>query len=140
MSTEPPRSSGGLLDLVGRVLTFIDKPWKAITIVVLIVVLGFGAIIWQAKERLIDYFVPQYKVQQQLRGATHVEDLLRQLRRSTRVDLIMVWSVNLGSSTIKFVAGQTLDGKSWNPNSYDLPDELPALIDRSNAIDAIEVI
>ena len=52
MSDQPPQ--GTIAGIIDRVLKFIDKPWKAATIVILFIVIGGGWIVYEKRDELFE--------------------------------------------------------------------------------------
>ena len=118
----PPRSF--LDDLIGRVLGYMDKPWKAAAIVVLIVVLGIGYAAWVERRVLTAWLAPPagpMVLKSDVSG--EIDDLINH-----KVDLVMVWSIELARNTATYVEGRQRAGGVFR---FD-PDQLPAIGDATD--------
>jgi hypothetical protein len=130
MADKPPNAPGGFSGLVGQVLSFIDKPWKAVVVVVLIFILGIGYLIWDQREALIKHYT-QTQEKTVLKA-----DLSREMRiilQGTRSDIVTVWSLDIGANQVNFVAGMNRGDGAWSPSDIDVPNELPAIIDGTDS-------
>ena len=122
----PEGSPGGRLSaLVGRVLAYMDRPWKAIVVIVLVVLLGLGWAAWQERERLFDLFTPD--------GHTELDTgalpaALADLIVQTHADVAAVWSVNLTANAAHFEQGRRRGGGAW----MFAPARVPAIVTTSD--------
>jgi hypothetical protein len=94
---------GGIVD---RVLKFIDAPWKAVVVVVLIVLLGVGWLTWDKRNELFEVWLtpdtPSLKT-------ADIPEALTKLAHETNADLIQIWAVDLAANSQWFIAARRHD-------------------------------
>jgi hypothetical protein len=111
-----PATTGGVTGLVYRVLGYMDTPWKAVTVVVLVVLCGVGYGGWVERERL--FFA---KPGADSLAVDKVSDELVELLRQTGADWGSVWSVSLGTNAQQLIQARQKDGGSWAFSPKSLP-------------------
>lgn len=97
--TPPPdRQNGGRLAILGALLAYIDKPWKAVAIGGLAIVFGLGWLVWTERAQLLGVL---------LRPAPHPSVLKAQLLpelngvlADSTADIVTVWRVDLAANTL----------------------------------------
>lgn len=99
--------------LLGQVLRFIDRPWKAVTVVVLVILVGLGYFAWLERIRIAEAIFESASLPK-LRIDTFNADA-RELLRRTRADIIVLAHVDLVSNIIEDVAGWDRDGNAFIP-------------------------
>jgi len=102
MSDNSPRG------IVDRVLTFIDRPWKAIVIIILIIVCGTGYLIYLSRAEIATAIL-QNKVKPKLDIETFLDEAPRVLRE-TGADIAVLTEFRLFDNIAISRAGVTRDG------------------------------
>lgn len=101
----PPR--GMLGELLDRLLAYMDRPWKAAAVIVLVIVCGAGWGLWHEREALFARLRPAA-------GPailkTDVSGPLDDVLNHTSADAAMVWSVDLARNTAHYVEGRQKGG------------------------------
>lgn len=122
---EPPAGGGSrgatLAWLVRALLDYMQRPWQAITIILIIVILGLGWIVWSERANLIDLL--------RISGRRTGPLVLRQnllpdingLLNDTSADLVAVWSVDLGANVQRLVLDSKRGDGDWAPDLRVLP-------------------
>jgi hypothetical protein len=94
--------------IIDRVLKFIDRPWKAVVIVVLIVILGGGWILYEKRDEVFEaWLTPDMP---ELRTGD-IPEALGKLATETNADLIQIWAVDLSSNSQWFLGARRHDGE-----------------------------
>jgi hypothetical protein len=106
MSDQPPH--GNVAGIVDRVLHFIDRPWKAVTVVVLILILGVGWVVYEKRNELFEAWLtpdtPELKT-------ADIPEALSKLAAETNADLVQIWAVDLSSNSQWFLGARRHDGE-----------------------------
>jgi hypothetical protein len=106
MSDQPPH--GNVAGIVDRVLHFIDRPWKAVTVVVLILILGIGWVVYEKRNELFEAWLtpdtPELKT-------ADIPEALSKLAAETNADLVQIWAVDLSSNSQWFLGARRHDGE-----------------------------
>jgi hypothetical protein len=104
----PPSSRGWLADLITSVFAYIDRPWKAVVVVVLAVLGLAGWIIYEKRDELFEAWLtpdtPELKT-------AEIPDALEKLAMETDADLVQVWAVDLSKNSQWFIAARRHDGE-----------------------------
>jgi hypothetical protein len=110
MSTPSPPSDhrGFISSTLNQILTYIDKPWKAAVIVVLIILGGFGWIFYLHQDELIEAWLTPSAVELKV---DKVPELLTKLGEETNADLVQIWEVDLSTNSQRFIAARRHDGE-----------------------------
>ena len=116
---DPSRNQGLIVGLVERVLSYLDRPWKAFVIILLALVGLFGWLVYQYSDQIMeDWLTPS---ETELKVA-EVPEALAKLIEETNADLIQVWSVDLSTNSQRFIAARRHDGeRPVIPNPRRLP-------------------
>jgi hypothetical protein len=141
--TQPPEAQpppggapkGTIATLVSQLLAqAFDAPWKAVVVVVFVVIGGIGWVAYENRAALIESWLtpsaPELKDTEVLTAA------LEKLASDTDADLIQIWSVSIhnGNNSQNFIAARRHDGeRPVIPNPRRLP-----VIDSRSDIEAIE--
>ena len=125
MSDQPPKEKEstpkqGIYGLIEHVLDFIDRPWKALVILLFIVVIGAGYMFYLKLDQL---FVQVFQKNEPHLVTTIDPDIWKDLGR-TETDMIVVVSVNMSENVQRLVYA-SLDGAPWK----DMVKEAPAIAD-----------
>jgi hypothetical protein len=124
MSDKPPRDPGVALGIIDRLLTFMNAPWKAVVVIVLLIVCGLGWLIYDQRARIADAV---------LRGPITVAtlDVVRFTRdvgallHETRADVAVLAEVHLTDNIVIDRVGFTRDNVLWVPIEGPQPAILP---------------
>jgi len=132
---EPPqRDYHGAAGIIDRLLTFIDKPWKAIVVVVLLVVGGVGFVLYEQRDELLEAWLtpssPELRVDA-------VPEALEELATTTDAELVQIWAVDLASNSQRFLAARRHDGQRPVIPS---PRRLPIIDHTSDIRHLVEVL
>src|SRR5262249_48787248 len=96
----PASSAGGLIgSVVERVLAFLDRPWKAVALALLLVVGGTGWVIWTERERLFDVLLAPRAGLAVFRLGS-LPEALTDLLWQTTADLVTVWTVAIDDNAV----------------------------------------
>lgn len=109
--SEPPPHSGLVADLVGRVLGFIDRPWKAVTVVVLLLLLGLGAAVWTERALLVAWLQTPAKASLRL---AELQPATIDLLLHTSASVISIWAVDLNENTQTYLTSKLRSGQPWD--------------------------
>lgn len=138
MTDKPPSAPGGFSGLVSQVLSFIDKPWKAVVVVVLIVLCGLGYLIWDQREALVKHYTTPQETHIVLKA-----DVTREMRvilQGTRADIVSVWNLDIGANQVSYYAGMNRGDGVWSPIDFDIPNELPAMVDGTDSKSVVRAL
>jgi hypothetical protein len=120
--------------IISTVLTFIDKPWKAVTVVVLILILGFGWVAYQKRDQLFEAWLtpstPELRT-------SEVPMALDKLATETDADLVQIWAVDLSSNSQWFIAARHHDDERPVIPS---PRRLPIIDHTSDVRNLVDVL
>jgi hypothetical protein len=130
---------GARSDLVGRILGYMDRPWKVAAIAVLGLMAGVGWLVWDQRERLLSSFFPVHHGVV-LAGREELESAALRLVRYNRVAMAQVWAFDISGNAARFIAGINRDGTQWHPSDLDLPDRLPVMGEHTNERDLIQIL
>jgi hypothetical protein len=98
------RASG----LIGQVLGYVDKPWKVVAVVVLVIVGGAAWITYEQRDELIEAWLTPSDLA--LRTDA-VPAALEKLVSESGADLVQIWSVDLSANSQRFIAARRKDGE-----------------------------
>lgn len=120
--------------IIGQVLTYIDKPWKAFVVVMLLVVGGVGWAAYQKREEIIESLLTPSAVGLK---TSDVPASLDFLAEETGADLIQVWSVDMSSNSQTFVAARRKDKERA---VIPTPRRLPIIVTFSDARALVDIL
>jgi hypothetical protein len=103
-----------------------DRPWKAVAIIVAVVLGAAGWGVWQERERLASLFLAPEKVT--LKRSALPAALAAALNE-TSADIVAVWSVDLPANAAYFEQGRKRGGGAWTFQ----PGRVPAIVPGSSA-------
>jgi len=118
MTDRPPAPPGTIASIVASVLGYIDRPWKAIVVVVLLILLGLGYAAFEERSFLREVLVRRPGP---VALKTDVAKPLDELIADTTVDLAMVWAVDLSRNVQQFVLARQRGGGLWTMTPARLP-------------------
>lgn len=118
MSDSPP-PSGQVTGIIDRVLHFMDRPWKAVVVIFLVIICGVGWVIYEKRDTLLEaWLTPDTP---ELRAAEIPEDLIK-LTHETSADLVQIWAVDLNTNSQRFLGALRHNGeKAFIPQPRRLP-------------------
>jgi hypothetical protein len=122
--TEPQ----GKLTPVGvfeRLLSYADKPWKALMVLLLVIIGGLGWIVWTERARIADYVLVRAHEHAVLNDKAFVDDAVR-LLRDTRGDMVLLVEFQLTDNLMTDRVGVDTDGNRWVPSTGPQPALLPS--------------
>lgn len=129
---DPP--AGGMAGIVDRILRFIDRPWKAVAVVVLLILCGAGWIIYDKRDELFEAWLtpdtPELK-------KAEVPLALDKLAAETDADLVQIWAVDLPSNSQWFLGARLHTGERPVIPS---PRRLPIIDHTSDISRLVEVL
>ena len=132
MNDQPP--SGNVTGLIDRVLRFIDRPWKAVTVIVLLILCGVGWFVYDKRNELFEAWLtpssPELKT-------ADVPEALDKLIVETDADIVQIWAVDLGSNLQRFLGARLHSGERPVIPS---PRRLPIIVHTSDVKALIEVM
>jgi hypothetical protein len=132
VSDDSPR--GTIAGIVRSVLQFIDKPWKAIAVVVLIVLLGTCALVYDKRDELFEAWLTP--TSPELRTGD-IPEALTKLAAETSADLVQIWQVDLSANSQWFLGARRHDGERPVIPS---PRRLPIIDHTSDVSRLVEVL
>jgi hypothetical protein len=108
MSTPDQGSKSWIGDLISKFLSYMDRPWKAFVVILLVLFLGIGYIIYDKRNELFEAWLtpssPELKTQE-------IPSALEKLATETDADLVQIWAVDLPSNSQWFLAARRHDGE-----------------------------
>jgi hypothetical protein len=115
MSGEPPPklSAGTVFE---RLLTYADTPWKAIVILIGIIICGLGWIVWTERTRIADAILVSAHDRAVINETAFIADASR-LLRDTRGDMVLLVEVELNDNLMRDRIGIDTDGNRWVPST-----------------------
>ena len=132
MSDQPPQ--GTIAGIIDRVLKFIDRPWKAATIVILFIVIGGGWIVYEKRDELFEAWLTP--TSPELKTGDMPEALVK-LTAETDAELVQIWQVDLPSNSQWFLGARRHDGERPVIPS---PRRLPIIDHTSDVSRLVEVL
>lgn len=120
---QPPQSKGWVLDILDRIFSWLDKPWKAFALAGLAVMIAFGWGGWLSRDALVDIW--KMSAGRPILKRSEVPAMLLNLRSETGADIVGLWSLNLSANAMVFEEAIGLHGKPW----VFSPKRLPAVRD-----------
>lgn len=117
--------SGAVLGVLDRVLTFIDKPWKAVVVLAFAIVGILGFVIYQERVRIADAVLHEPVT----RPVLAVDEFTRNadaLLRETRSDVVVLAELDLNENVARDRVGFDRDGVHWIPIEGPQPALYPS--------------
>lgn len=99
------------LGILDRLLSFMDRPWKAAVILVFVVVLGVGYAAWEKRAEIAETILHK-TVLPRLEPA-RFQAVAMDLLRETDADAVMLISGDLNKNTAMNIAGFDREGRPW---------------------------
>lgn len=97
-----------------RLLSYADKPWKAVVVIVLLVLAGLGWLVYDQRARIADAVLHEPITVARLEVPRFVRDA-DQLLRDTRSDVAVLIELHLTDNVAIDRVGFTRDGLRWVP-------------------------
>jgi hypothetical protein len=97
-------------------LAFMDRPWKAIVVIVLLVLGGLGYILYLERGTIADAILHKAHEQAELDSPVFLRDADR-LLRDTRADYALLIETNINDNILVDRVGVDRDGNRWIPSS-----------------------
>ena len=94
------------MDLIGRILAYMDKPWKVAAIAGLGILAGAGWFIWDQKDKVAEHFLTGQHEASHLKSRETLAALLAQLVAFDDTALAMVWAIDIRSNALRFRTGE----------------------------------
>ena len=116
-----------MTDRLTTLANFIDRPWKAVALVVLFIVGGIGWVAYERRDAIIEHWLTP---SEPYLRTTLVPKALDTLVVETTADLVQVWEINLISNVQTFFAARRADGERPVVPS---PRRLPIITTASDA-------
>jgi len=124
----------GVTGLVSRLFDYVDRPWKVLAVVVLVVVGIAGWIVYEKRNELVEYWMtPDVPV---LKTA-NIPAALDRLVDDSQADIVQIWSVDLQSNTQSFIAARNKGGER---PVIPHPRSLPIIAHISDAKALVDVL
>jgi hypothetical protein len=120
--------SSGRNDLISRILGYMDRPWKAVVIIILLALIAFGYGIWQEREKVMAVFLAPPKHGAVLASTQELTDAALKMVKINQAAMAQVWKFDIRGNVVHFIVGINQDGTAWRPSDLHLPDRLPVLI------------
>jgi hypothetical protein len=98
-----------------------NTPWRAVVIVVLVIIGGLGWAAWQEREKLAQLFVVPTRV---TLNRSKLPVALASALVETGADIVAVWSVDLAANAAYFEQGRRRGGGPWTFK----PARVPAIV------------
>jgi hypothetical protein len=116
MSDAPPPDKLNAATVFERLLTYADRPWKAVVILILVIISGLGWMVWTERARIADYVLTNAHTHAALSDAAFVSDAARVLR-DTRSDMVLLVEFQLSDNLMTDRVGIDTDGNRWVPST-----------------------
>jgi hypothetical protein len=121
-------------DFLDKLYNFIDKPWKAVVVIVMFIVGGAGWVAYEKRDAIIESWLtpstPYLKT-------THITDALEVLATETSADLLQIWEIDLPRNTQQFYAARRKDGER---PVIPAPRRLPVITTVSSAKALVDIL
>ena len=105
-----------------------DRPWKAVVIIILLALIAFGYGIWQERDRLAAILLAPPKHGAVLASTQELTDAALKMVKINQAAMAQVWKFDIRGNVVHFIVGINQDGTAWRPSDLHLPDRLPVLI------------
>jgi hypothetical protein len=106
--------------ILGQLLRWLDKPWKAVVFTVLVLVGGIGYLVWVEAPFLTALFTPTPPSLRTM-VSLQLDDLIIQ----TNADFVSLWAIEWGAAnTQHMVLGRRRGGQTWELR----PERIPAIL------------
>jgi hypothetical protein len=106
----PPKS--GILGVVDTILTYVDQPWKAVAVIVALIVIGTGDGAWLERDFLQELLRPA-PAAAILRNDHDLGAVIDKLFDGTGLEAVAIWSVDLGANVAHLRVARYAAGSPW---------------------------
>lgn len=99
------------LGILDRLLAFMDRPWKAVTVLVFVIVLGIGYAVWEKRAEIAEAILTRTvtpRLQPERFQAVALE-----LLRETDADAVMLIGGDLNKNSATNISGYDREGRPW---------------------------
>jgi hypothetical protein len=134
MADPPPSTGGTLAGLLDRAFRYMDTPWKALVVVVLVILAGVGWFLYDKRDELFEVWLTPDAPELM---TAEVPAALDRLATETNADLVQIWSVDLLTNSQRFLGARRHDGEKPVIPS---PRRLPVLDHTSDVRNLVAVL
>ena len=110
---QPPDQVRGWAGLFAALLAFMDRPWKAVALTVLLFVSATGWVLWTERAEIAQAILSHYRLPRLETGAFH--KVAAPLLADTGADLAILVEISLEANLVKNVDGQLRGRPDWRP-------------------------
>ncbi|HSR78777.1 MAG TPA: hypothetical protein VLN57_19535 [Xanthobacteraceae bacterium] len=103
--------------LAERVLGYMDRPWRAVAIVVLLILFGLGFAAWEERVRLFGFLEVRHPAALKL---GELQAAASNLLIVTTADVVTIWSVDIGANSQELLVAKQRNGR-WDFGPTQLP-------------------
>ena len=121
-------------EYLSALLAYIDRPWKVAAVVVLVLVGGFGWVLYEKRDAIIENWLTP---SEPFLRTTLIADALSVLATETSADLLQVWEIDLPANKQQFYAARRKDGER---PVIPTPRRLPVITTVSSAKALVDVL
>jgi hypothetical protein len=132
MTDNNPKTSAS--GIIGQILGYVDKPWKAVVIIAFALIGGLGWLLYEQRDIILESWLTPESVELKVH---EVPQALEKLTEETDADLIQIWAVDLGSNSQRFIAARRKDGERPIIPS---PRRLPIVVTTSDVQALVDVL
>jgi len=118
----------GRNDLVSRILGYMDRPWKAVVVVLLLILIGVGYAAWVERDKLTAVLLAPPHHGLVLVSTSELHDAAARLVTIDQAAMAQVWAFDIRGNAVRFITGVNRDGSPWRPEDLQLPERLPVLV------------
>ena len=115
MANEPAPEKLNVAGVLDRLLAYASSPWKAVVVLIAIVICGAGWLIWTERTRIADAILTSAHQRAELNEAAFLADAPT-LLRDTRADYALLVETSIIDNTMTDRVGVDTDGNRWVPS------------------------
>lgn len=126
MTQQPPdqqQQRGFIADILNRLLSWLDKPWKAFALVGIAIVAGLGYGGWLSRDALVDAW--KMSSGRPILKRSELPQMMKHLRQEAKADIVAIWALNLMANAMNFELGFKRYDEAWEFH----PKRIPAIRD-----------
>jgi hypothetical protein len=135
LDPKPPQT--GTSGLLGQVFGYIDKPWKVLAVIVLIIFGGGAYLIWDMRQMILESWLTPTSSDKPVLLVNDVPAALEKIVEESTADMVQIWAVDLNQNSQRFIAARKKDGT--RPPIPE-PRRLPIIVTSSDAKRLADVI
>jgi hypothetical protein len=121
----PPAHHGLIPGILGQVLAYMDRPWKVLAVVGLLLIGALGYLAWLEQPLIEQWWTPEGPASLRSDVAAVLDDLMIQ----TSADFVSLWAVELGGYNVqRLILSRLRGGGGWIMR----PERLPAILSSSD--------